>query len=232
MIIKNSKVKSLVIFLLVIVFSFIISTGAFAQDPPRLSIEIFKYSGLEDDTSEKKFKTFVEIIRDKISRLSEEIESKYSAYNQLNDLALNIVKDADSGEHAAFEGTSNDLYNHWNSSNALEIFLGRLRVQDSTYSVRSKVFLGDLKGALESKTVDIDLLISDEEFDTTKDSHSIITLYALAIDAKRRGQPDEEVLSLLSEAYSRLPEFLEITALIDIETAIKKTIEDIKNQYQ
>ncbi|VAV85114.1 hypothetical protein MNBD_DELTA01-217 [hydrothermal vent metagenome] len=227
---KTVLMKSLASLLLVIALSLFIFTDVGAEDPPRLSIEIFKYNGLEDDTREKKFKTFVEIIHDKISRLSEEIEYKYDGINQLNDLALNIVKDADSGEHAPFEGTGNDLYDHWNSSNALEVFIGRLRVQDSNYSVRSKVFLGDLKGALESKTVAIDLPISDEEFDTTRDSHSIITLYALAIDAKRRGQPDQEVLSLLSEAYSRLPESSQMSMLIDLETAIKETIENIKKQ--
>ena len=92
--------------------------------------------------------------------------------------------------------------------------------------MRSKIYLGNLKGHLNDATITVDLPIKDEEFDTTRDTHSVVTLYALAMDARQMNRPENEINALLAEALSRFPDNHENMPGM---TALKEAITQILN---
>lgn len=212
---------------------FFIHYSALAEKAPRLTISIFKYSGIRTERHENEFDAFKEIIVAKILKLNQEFETKGNNFGYVSHLSPCFVSDLASDEHLPFIGSQKDLYDHWYSSGALEVLLGRIRSTVSGFSVRSEVFLGDLKGNLGNPSVTLDLAIVDEQFDTTRDSHTLVTLYALAMDAQERGRPRNEVLTFLSEAYGRLPDLAEdIRGIRDLKEAIIMAIEQLRTQPQ
>ncbi len=174
-----------------------------AEDP-RVSLHFFKYSGVHDtnEVAKNQFDDFKDIIYAKISSISEELSSRQH-FSELIKLGPFFPRD-ENGNHVEWEGNNAKLLERWRNARTLEIFLGRIRIENDNYSVRSRVYLGDLRTALDSKFITIDLLIADDQYDTTVDSHSVAILYALAMDARERCRPEFEVLELLSAARERL----------------------------
>ncbi|MGA1840953.1 MAG: hypothetical protein ACMUIU_10035 [bacterium] len=208
---------------------FIVYSNTAADNAPRLTVSIFKYSGIRDENHEINFNAFKEIITAKMLRLAQEFETKDNNFNYISNLRPDFVTDLTSNKHLPFSGSQKDLFDHWDTSGALEVLLGRIRLNGSDFSVRSKIFLGNLKGNLKHPSIQLDLPIVDEQFDTTKDSHTVITLYALAMDAQQRGLPNDIILTFLSEAYVRLPDLPEdMPEINDLKEAIKKAIEQIQ----
>ena len=171
---------------------------------PRVTLQFFKYSGVHDnnEAAKNQFDSFKSIIHAKISSISEELSSR-EHFAELEKLGPFFPTDA-SGKHAIWSGNNAKLLERWKNAGTLEIFLGRIRIQENAYSVRSRVFLGNLPTSIDSKFIVIDLPIADEQYDTTRDSHSVAILYALAMDARLRCRPEFEVFELLSAARERL----------------------------
>jgi len=202
----------------------ILAIYADAQIVPRVSISIYKYS-VNSTKQAKGFDQFKDIISAKIRKLSEELQVKSGKIDYISGLSPHFVTRPNNIEHLRFDGSVEDLYKHWRNSSALEVFTGRVRDVGSGLSVRSDVFLGDLKGDLAKQTITLDLPINDDQFDTTRDSHTAVTLYALAMDAQRCGSPPDVVLVFLSEAYSRVNDVRENVPDIKIlKEAIEKAI--------
>lgn len=178
--------------------------AAAKAEEPRVSLHFFKYSGVHDtnEAAKNQFDNFKAIIHAKISSISEELSSRQH-FAELNKLGPFFPTDAD-GNHVEWEGSNAKLLERWRNARTLEIFLGRIRIENGAYSVRSRVYLGDLRTELDSKFIVIDLPIADDQYDTTVDSHSVAILYALAMDARERCRPEFEVLELLSAAKERL----------------------------
>jgi hypothetical protein len=229
------RARSYVLVILLIycclIANFSTDVDVMAQSVPRLIISIYKYSGIRTQRQESEFDAFKEIIEAKILKLSQEIGVEGTSLDYVSRLMPSFVSDLASNENLPFTGSRKDLYDHWYTSGALEVLLGRIRSTGSVFSVRSEVFLGDLKGNLKKESVTLDLPISDEQFDTTRDSHTIATLYALAVDAQKRKRPDNEVFAFLSEAYERLPDLPEqMPGIRELKKAIITTINQIRNQ--
>ena len=199
---------------------------SFAAEP-RVSLQLFKYSAIHDGDEEviRQFESFTDIIRAKISSISEELSSS-PHFSELQNLNTFLPKD-ENGKHVKWSGSNADLMARWKSSSALEIFIGRIRVADDHYSVRSEVFFGDLKTSLNSRFIKIDLPIEDEQFDTTRDSHSVAILYALAMDARQRCRPEYEVIELLSAAKERLADVpSSVTGVEGLRSAVNSGLEE------
>lgn len=189
---------------LVLLLICVIAPGQSMATKPRVSLHLFKYSGVHDSNEQARnqFDNFKSIIHAKISSISEELSLK-SYFAELKNLSPFFPLDSQ-GNHVKWTGSNADLMTRWQNSQALEIFLGRIRVTGDVYSVRSEVFFGDLQTSLGSKFIKIDLPIVDDQYDTTRDSHSVVILYALAMDARQRCRPENEVIELLSAARERL----------------------------
>jgi len=170
---------------------------------PRVVIHIFKYGELEDPKKRERFSEFKDILRAKISTISDELSGPSGGLSELARLAPFFIVDGNSN-HVVFSGNNADLSRRWSRANALEILSGRIRDTGVNFSVKSRVFFGELDTGLGSRFLTIELPIIDEEYDTTRDSHSVAILYALALDSMQRCQPEDKTMLLLSAAYERL----------------------------
>lgn len=226
---KVSLLTGTILLFILCNFNLDVCGAADKEIKPRLFVSIFKYSKVHSDQEENKFKEFIEIISAKILKLAEELKIKGEKFNYLGQLKTSMVLDEKTGKHKIFEGSMQELDEHWKKSWALEVLNGRLRNQDNIISVRSNIFLGELQGDLAEPIIILDLPISDDEFDSTRDSHSLVTLYAMAMDAKKRGRPPYEIISILSEANAIAEDFKkEKPGIEKLQSAIKKSLEEQK----
>lgn len=198
-----------------------------AQNSPRVTVQIFKYTGVHSTAEQRQFDAFKAIIHAKISSISEELaESEY--FGELEHLKPFFPQNS-GGDHVPFTGSNADLLQRWRSANSLEIFLGRIADGGDGYTVISRIFLGDLETGLTSRFLSIELPIMDNQYETTRDSHSVAILYALAMDARRRCRPEHEVVELLSKASERLADVpVGVRGMDELRIALQTDLESLQ----
>ncbi|MEA1934194.1 MAG: hypothetical protein U9N60_07175, partial [Thermodesulfobacteriota bacterium] len=118
--------------------------------------------------------------------------------------------------------------NRWleNQASVLCLLRGTIVSDDNvTYLVKSNFHLGELKGLFPYDVVKITLPVSSSEFGNTQDSHSLVILYALAMDAKRLGHDKSHIARFLTSANNKLADIKRRGGvlggdLIHLETAL------------
>lgn len=198
--------------------------AASSDKEPRVLIHIYKYSGVHTPEALGHFSQFKDIIQAKVSLIAEELELHNSSFAQLAKLSPFFVADQQ-GQHVAFTGSNADLLTRWQRANALEIFLGRVRKVDQDYFVKSRIFFGKLSTQLASPFLSIELPLRDQQYDTTRDSHSAAILFALAMDSKARCRPGHETLALLSAAHEKLLDLTsELAGINQLKSAVEQNL--------
>lgn len=203
-----------------------------ARADDRTEIHMFRYAGTNDDSAMGAFLDFRDIITHKLLLLAREVTEADTATDRLR---VTQVRDQ-AGEWTAFSADLSMLEGYWRDHGPLGVLLGRVRQRHDGFAVRSSMYLGALQGDLPQAFVDIDLPIADAQFDTTRDSHSIVTLYALAIGTLQRpaaGGIDcghsAHGGQLLNEAFMRAQDVTrELPSLSFVEDAIKATLERLR----
>ena len=161
---------------------------------PRLVVQLFDYA-TSDASLDQQLGQFHTIVRNKIQMLAQSIATRDPACLYVGDLRVQQTK-------RQLTSSPSATLAEWRNSGAL-LFLSGLFFRSGTDPVvRSQPFFGELAGQSDVGRVQIDLAINPDEFARTTDSHSLAVLYALAMDAKRRGQPNTVVLTFLGEAIS------------------------------
>jgi hypothetical protein len=203
-----------------------------ARADDRAEIHMFRYAGTHEQPAMGAFLDFRDIISQKLLLLAREVTEPDTATDRLR---VTQVRDQ-SGEWKEFGFDLQTLEGYWRDHGPLAVLLGRVRQLNGGFAVRSSVYLGALRGNLPQAFVDIDLPIADEEFDTTRDSHSVVTLYALAIgtlhgaaagiDCGRR----EASVHLLNEAFVRAQDAIQdVPSLAAVLAAIRSTLERLRS---
>jgi len=164
------------------------------QPGPLVCIPMYPYSGNTREAS-RKFDYYRQIIAGKLHNLamvfSGTVEAKYLTRLSVFNLA------------ATSPPSLEQKRAHWINYSALELMQGIITQTNGDYWIKSQIFLGDLGAMgnyLGKQQVTVDLLLSADELSTIADSHSLVTLFALAMDAKRLNLPAPYILSLLAEA--------------------------------
>jgi hypothetical protein len=206
--------------------------AAAAQADDRTEIHMFRYAGTNDQPAMGAFLDFRDIISQKLLLLAREVTEFDTATNRLR---ITQVRDQ-AGDWTAFSADLSMLEGYWRDHGPLGVLLGRIRQRSDGFAVGSSMYLGPLQGDLPQAFVDIDLPIADEQFDTTRDSHSVVTLYALAIetlrdpasagiDCRRR----DVGTHLLNEAFMRAQDVTrDLPNLGFVQDAIAKTLERVR----
>lgn len=167
---------------------------------PKSQVAIFQYKGANSATSKDKFEVFQGIIEDKIANLRREVF-------QDDEQALAYLEDIHVSYYAQDSFTRNANIKRWlkNQSSVLCLLRGTIVSDDNlTYMVKSSFYLGELKEYFPYDVVRIDLPIKISEHANTQDSHSLVILYALAMDARRIGSDSHHVARFLTSALNKL----------------------------
>lgn len=124
--------------------------------------------------------------------------------------------------------SSNEQYAKWTDPpDTLQVWEGEINVTDTQTLAKTKAYLGRLKGKLPL-SIEFSHPITIENNAAAKNSLMALTLYILAMDARRQGFTDSVVISILSEAKSRSQDLdLDISENELLVIAIDKTIQEI-----
>lgn len=167
---------------------------------PRVEVRIFRYGGVESDTARNKFSLFHRILVEKLKHLQYEAISAEVGTGYLDKLRI-IPRDIASIPLPP-EGVR-EQKTGWEMWNALVLLSGGLDEERGVYQVTSSIYWGDLKPEGLPETIYARMPVTPEGQRNASDTHSLITLLALAIDAKRRECPSALVLHLLQRAEEK-----------------------------
>ena len=200
----------------------------------RVKVHILQYHGAEEGSALNNFGVFKGIIHRKLKNLRREVSQKWSGtkgssktLDYLSELS-DTFKDKDTFSNAKGVNT-------WirNESEVLSVLRGTILPNpDKTYSVLSEIHLGDFEENLKFEVLSVELPVVKQEFSNTKDSHSAVFLYALAMDAKRLGYAKDHIALFLKPAADNLSDIKRRQGqlsedLAEVERAIKQSCRDI-----
>lgn len=180
---------------------------------PRIEIALFKYEGIaKGQLSEEKYGMFLGIIKGKLKILRNEIpQTKIHIKSRGND-----TFDIDQ-----------EVY-HWieNQTNVLSVLRGTIASDDNiNYTVHSRFFLRRFRAYLPYEEVIVELPIKEKEFKNTIDSHTLVILYALAMDVKRLGYPKDQIALYLKSAINIILDLESKRSLSGDLTVLKNAIQ-------
>lgn len=201
----------------------------FAESSARLNILIYSYGGASQSPAyEAAFQHFLDMVQDRLLTLSGELSQLGGDLAYLRDLKRSRV--TRQGHPIEFNGSLADLRTEWTQGQTLAVLTGQIREQVSKFRVRSRIFLGDLKGALPREDMVVDLAFDINDFEPASDTHAVAAIYALAMDAKRRSLPADAILRLLNEAM-RYADGIDdrITGVRELKAAIAQSLADARH---
>ena len=171
-----------------------------AIDPlgPRAKVYLFDYGGAESADARDRHSQFQAAMLDKAERWGEELSRLGVGSDYLEQLeVIKAGKDTLAGKPAL-------VSNYWTKSHALQLMSGIVDGASGQYSVRSRLYLGGLRGALDSPSLIVGMPIAASQFGNVMDSHSIVTFYALAVDAERRHCDRAVAIALLNSLNEKV----------------------------
>jgi hypothetical protein len=214
--------------------------GISANERPRVQIPIFQYSGAEQGDAKNQFSLYQGIIRVKLSTLIGEIQPPIGKRDQATgqlDVPVQALEYLENvGVHMPSGSPIKDTLTtvqlkkiYWDQTNALELLRGTLW-PGNPYFVDSEIYIGDLRGEYPRGEIRARLLLEPERVPSTNDTHSLVTYYALAMDARRLECDPAIVRDLLSRAMSILQDLRGredqvVGDLAELEVALKQELE-------
>jgi hypothetical protein len=176
---------------------------------PRAKVYLFDYAGAEEGEARNRHSQFQAAMLDKAERWSEELSTLGVGTDYLGQLQV-IRAGRDS-----LAGRPDQVRKFWSDSHALQLLSGIVDSDASGYSVRSRIFLGELRGGLASSSIVVGMPVVASQFGNVLDSHSIVTYYALAIDARRRRCDPAVAIALLNSLAEKVADLRRRNAPMD-----------------
>ncbi len=170
----------------------------------RTQVHLFQYGRTHQPAFQTAFLDFQDMLRDKLPRLASEVQ-RTGSMAIVTELALHPIL----GEGARLQtpderaGSLAARRHYWTETGALSILTGKVLTKDSTPYIATTYFWGELRGPYPEEMLDITLPVTEEQFNTTDDSHSVATLYALAHEIGKDCNNRANAVRLLSEAHKR-----------------------------
>lgn len=174
---------------------------------PRLTIALFRYAPTESPDARSQFELFRSVVSTKLRALADEAQdaplpctSEISRFPE----HLNLYPYTGGSLVDNLQNPS-DRIAYWRSTRSLELLRGRVWLgQPGGTFVQSDIFIGNLRGRFPRDEVTVKLAVTPAEVANTNDSHSAVTYFALAMEAKRLGCDPAIAFRFLSRASSVL----------------------------
>lgn len=220
-------------FLRAVFIFFLLLVDASAE--PKIEIALFQYKGvIQGQKGEEKFSNFRGILDRKLLNLKNEVlQTQYGKEVTGKDLSylnkLNIKfrdKDNFSNVDDVYKWMSNEI-------GVLVILRGNILSDDnSTYNAYTDCYLRNQQHQVQPNILTLSMPIKSVEVANNQDSHTIAFLYALAMDAKSQGRPNDQIVSILRPARDKLADIRRRNRnlspeLIKLESAIINMQNDV-----
>lgn len=193
-----------------------------SKEPVRIELRMFKYYGTESGPAQDKFSLFYQILIEKLKHIQDEANSPDVDTKYLD--KLKIIPDYAKLELPPKEAEK--LKTIWESFPALILLSGALDLEGTTYYVDSSIYWGGLKPAGLRDYIYARMPVTPAGQRNALDTHSLITFFALAMDAKRRGCHSSVVLHLLEHAAEKAKDLERRNELDGDLVKLKAFIED------
>jgi hypothetical protein len=189
-----------------------------AQSAPRLRIAILPSPV---DAAAPHLQQLQEALADKIVNVSQTFAGRGDAYAYLAQLKV--------WSEGPLSPSLKEMGDFWKLRHALEVVGGQVKQASQPLTVHSVIYLGDLAPLPQRETVRLDVTIAPDSFAHTRDSYSVVTLYALARDAQRMKRPPDVIAALLGEARAQAQQIDDpANALADIKAAIDAALSALR----
>lgn len=154
------------------------------------SIRLYRYYGADKSGHDETFEQLQGILVNKILALSEQYAGLGGDYRYISTLHICVVQSyIKSAQHVADILTLD--------RNSIELSTGTIFYESTAPIARSNIYISYPEGP---KSLDVTNSISAAEFKSLRDEFTIITLVALAVDAKRNNLPISVIVKYLGEA--------------------------------
>ena len=167
---------------------------------PRDTVFMFNYGGADVGEARNQHSQFQSAIHDKARQWVDELKRLSAGLDYLD--GFHVEKPGED----TLAGNPARTRQFFAGTRALELLSGVV-TKDSgrdSYSVRSRIFVGELRGSLGEESVVVSMPISAAQFGSMMDSHSVVTFYALAMDARRRKCDRAVSIALLSALMEKV----------------------------
>lgn len=206
--------------------------SAVAETEFRNSIALFRYRGASGDAA-RPFDAFRGLIEHKIENLRDHVESA-------------LAQDANDSKLVDYMGRlfvryidEDNLRNDSQAYNWMQVEVDVLQVLRGTIMPNSNqdgfmiftrcLFIEDPSHD-RRRDFKINLALTPEEFANTKDSHSLVILYSVAIEARRLGVEREEIAPIVAEALNAIADLERRTGTLQGDMQeIKEAWQEFKN---
>jgi hypothetical protein len=165
-----------------------------ADELRRLDVFMVKYGGATGGASEQSYSQFRSFIQDRVQTLPEEVAGGSGELAYMGKLKLKELAGP------RFPSLL-DLEEYWKQTLPLAILQGTVFTPAGRDArVQSRIYLGDLSKSLPRRSLVVEMDISEEQFANASDSHSVVLLFALAVDAKNVYPEKKAVVAAILKA--------------------------------
>ncbi len=165
---------------------------------PRVTVVLFQYAGTEHGDEVKNFFSRFRLM---LQRQLETIPGDI-AYRSIGSVDLNTLRVFFAGPDTIQNLADRTDYS--SRDGILEVLRGDVQRVGQRFQVTSYVFLGERKGKLTRPEIAISMPIHTAAYANTRDGFTLISTYALAVDAHLRQCPGPLVTALLDSARNRI----------------------------
>jgi len=194
-----------------------------AKLEPRVLIPLFRYEPVTDNAAASHFRLFSSVLNTKVAALAGEASS--GAARAAFASGLRIYTHANQPLDDTLQDAA-QRKDYWDKSNSLGLLRGRIwpGAAGKPQSVQSDFYIGELRGAFPRPELTVQLPLDENQVSTTNDSHSVVTYYALAMEARRLGCDQAISRGLLARAASILRDIRRRAGKLSGDLAVLATV--------
>jgi hypothetical protein len=171
-------------------------------EPLRLELRIFKYGGTDSSVAKDKFSVFYQILIEKLKHIQFAAISPSANTSYLENLTI-VPAPKDFANIQPPPAELKQLKATWEAFNSLILLAGSVDQQAGVYMVTSSIYWGHLKPQGMSETVYATMPVTAEGQRNSSDTHSLVMLFALTMDAIQRRCHSSIVSHLLQLAREK-----------------------------
>lgn len=197
--IKKIILKTLWLSTILMLFANPNSAIAKCEPVKRIQLRLYEYGGAKAPETYNAFSIFHGILSRKLESLSSEIFDADLEIDYVNNLA--IIPESFEQIQTSPNGL-NKKFAIWRDENNLLLLLsGNLfETKQNDYIVQSQIFWGELQGHVQKKFATTELPIDARNSANLMDSHTLVTLFALGMDAIKRKCDSSVAIHFLQHA--------------------------------
>lgn len=176
-----------------------------ASGQPRTEIAIFRYDGaVSNSEAMQAFDAFYGMIRQKILNIQDHVTEKLGAESQPMD-GLDYIFDLKVDPRDDSSGLSRSEVVDWlgNQGGALQAYQGTIiRSQGGGFNLLTRCYVLETPDSTELRAFNLQTTLAPSEFATIRDSHSLMILYGIALEAHRLGVPGHRIMIVIEDAIN------------------------------